>query len=216
MSCSVMTERNDQLCGDWENRLTDEQLLLSYRETGNEAQFAELVDRYRKPLMYFLKRQIGNISIAEDVLQATFMQLHVKCEQFQEGRQVKPWLYRIAINQAIDSNRRNRRHEITSLNQSGSEQDGQRCELVDLVRGGGLQPAETLQKQEQSESVRRAVEKLPVQLQTIVSLVFFQGFKYREAAEKLSIPVGTLKSRMHTALLQLRTTWPELQFSEAA
>ena len=216
MSCSVMTERNDQLCGDWENRLTDEQLLLSYRETGNEAQFAELVDRYRKPLMYFLKRQIGNISIAEDVLQATFMQLHVKCEQFQEGRQVKPWLYRIAINQAIDSNRRNRRHEITSLNQSGSEQDGQRCELVDLVRGGGLQPAETLQKQEQSESVRRAVEKLPLQLQTIVSLVFFQGFKYREAAEKLSIPVGTLKSRMHTALLQLRTTWPELQFSEAA
>lgn len=216
MSCSVMTERNDQLCGDWENRLTDEQLLLSYRETGNEAQFAELVDRYRKPLMYFLKRQIGNISIAEDVLQATFMQLHVKCEQFQEGRQVKPWLYRIAINQAIDSNRRNRRHEITSLNQSGSEQDGQRCELVDLVRGGGLQPAETLQKQEQSESVRRAVEKLPLQLQTIVSLVFFQGLKYREAAEKLSIPVGTLKSRMHTALLQLRTTWPELQFSEAA
>lgn len=216
MSCSVMTERNDPLCGDWENRLTDEQLLLSYRETGNEAQFAELVDRYRKPLMYFLKRQIGNISIAEDVLQATFMQLHVKCEQFQEGRQVKPWLYRIAINQAIDSNRRNRRHEITSLNQSGSEQDGQRCELVDLVRGGGLQPAETLQKQEQSESVRRAVEKLPLQLQTIVSLVFFQGLKYREAAEKLSIPVGTLKSRMHTALLQLRTTWPELQFSEAA
>jgi len=216
MSCSVMTERNDQLCGDWENRLTDEQLLLSYRETGNEAQFAELVDRYRKPLMYFLKRQIGNISIAEDVLQATFMQLHVKCEQFQEGRQVKPWLYRIAINQAIDSNRRNRRHEITSLNQSGSEQDGQRCELVDLVRGGGLQPAETLQKKEQSESVRRAVEKLPLQLQTIVSLVFFQGLKYREAAEKLSIPVGTLKSRMHTALLQLRTTWPELQFSEAA
>ena len=45
MSCSVMTERNDQLCGDWEARLTDEQLLLSYRETGNEAQFAELVDR---------------------------------------------------------------------------------------------------------------------------------------------------------------------------
>ena len=216
MSCSAMTERNDQLCGDWETRLTDEQLLLSYRETGNEAQFAELVDRYREPLMYFLKRQIGNISIAEDVLQATFMQLHVKCEQFQEGRQVKPWLYRIAINQAIDSNRRNRRHEIASLNQSGSEQDGQRCELVDLVRGGGLQPAETLQKKEQSESVRRAVEKLPLQLQTIVSLVFFQGLKYREAAEKLSIPVGTLKSRMHTALLQLRTTWPELQFSEAA
>jgi RNA polymerase sigma-70 factor (ECF subfamily) len=55
-----------------------------------------------------------------------------------------------------------------------------------------------------------------LQLQTIVSLVFFQGLKYREAAEALSIPIGTLKSRMHTALIQLRSAWPELHFSEAA
>ena len=216
MSSSVLLDRNDQLSGNRKIRMTDEQLLLSYRETGNQAQFAELVARYREPLMYFLKRRIGNTSIAEDVLQATFMQLHIKCEQFQEGRQVKPWLYRIAINQAIDSNRRNRRHEMTSLNQSGNEQDGQRCELVDLVRGDGPQPAEVLQKLERSESVREAVSKLPLQLQTIVSLVFFQGLKYREAAEALSIPIGTLKSRMHTALIQLRSAWPELHFSEAA
>ena len=85
-----------------------------------------------------------------------------------------------------------------------------------MVRGECPLPEETLQVDEQRQSVREAVGSLPQSLQTIVSLVFFQGLKYREAAETLSIPVGTLKSRMHSALLQLRSEWPELQFSEAA
>jgi RNA polymerase sigma-70 factor (ECF subfamily) len=216
MFSSTLMDCKAQLSGDQKNRLTDEQLLLSYRETGNQDRFSELVSRYREPLLYFLKRQIGSVSIAEDVLQATLMQLHLKCDQFQEGRKVRPWLYRIAVNQAIDSKRRNRRHEIASLNQASGSHDGQRCELVDMVHGNGLQPVDELQQQERSESVRAAVSGLPQQLRTIVSLVFFQGLKYREAAEALSIPVGTLKSRMHAALMQLRSEWPELHFSEAA
>jgi len=144
------------------------------------------------------------------------MQLHVKCGQFEEGRKVRPWLYRIAMNQAIDSKRRNRRHEIVSLNQSTSSMDGQSYELVEMIRGENLLPEEALQVNEQRKSVRQAVNSLPQSLQTIVSLVFFQGLKYREAAETLSIPVGTLKSRMHSALLKLRSEWPELQLSEAA
>ena len=120
------------------------------------------------------------------------------------------------MNQAIDSKRRNRRHEVVSLNQSTSSMDGQSCELVEMIRGENPLPEETLQVNEQRHSVRQAVDSLPQSLQTIVSLVFFQGLKYREAAETLSIPVGTLKSRMHSALLQLRSEWPELQLSEAA
>ena len=214
-SSTLIREESNCVQHDY-RKVTDEQLLLSYRCTGNETHFTELEQRYRQPLLCFLRRQIGNESIAEDVLQATFMQLHLKCSQFEEGRKVRPWLYRIAMNQAIDSKRRNRRHENVSLNQSTSSIDGQSYELVDMVNGEYPLPEDTLQVNEQRQSVREAVRSLPQSLQTIVSLVFFQGLKYREAAETLSIPVGTLKSRMHSALLQLRSEWPELHFSEAA
>ena len=216
MSSSILIREKSNRSQHDSRQMTDEQLLLSYRSNGNEMHFTELERRYRQPLLCFLRRQIGNESIAEDVLQATFMQLHLKCGQFEEGRKVRPWLYRIAMNQAIDSKRRNRRHENVSLNQSTSSVDGQSYELVEMVRGECPLPEETLQVDEQRQSVRKAVGSLPQSLQTIVSLVFFQGLKYREAAETLSIPVGTLKSRMHSALLQLRSEWPELQFSEAA
>ncbi|MBC20316.1 MAG: RNA polymerase subunit sigma-70 [Planctomycetaceae bacterium] len=216
MSSSTVSRKERDIVGHDSRQMTDEQLLLSYRRTGNNSHFTELEERYRQPLLCFLRRQIGNDSIAEDVLQATFMQLHVKCDQFEEGRKVRPWLYRIAMNQAIDSKRRNRRHENISLNQSTNSVDGQRYELVEMIRGEYPLPEETLQVNEQRQSIRKAVDSLPQSLQTIVSLVFFQGLKYREAAETLSIPVGTLKSRMHSALLQLRSEWPELQFSEAA
>ena len=216
MSSSTLIRKERSIVEQDSRQMTDEQLLLSYRSTGDQSRFTELELRYRQPLLCFLRRQIGSESIAEDVLQATFMQLHVKCSQFEEGRKVRPWLYRIAMNQAIDSKRRNRRHEIVSLNQSTSSMDGQSYELVEMIRGESPLPEETLQVNEQRKSVRRAVAGLPQSLQTIVSLVFFQGLKYREAAETLSIPVGTLKSRMHSALLQLRSECPELQLSEAA
>jgi len=216
MSLSTLIEKERVVLGEQSHQMTDEQLLLSYRRTGSQQHFSELERRYRQPLLSFLRRQIGNDSVAEDVLQATLMQLHMKCDQFEEGRKVRPWLYRIAMNQAIDSKRRNRRHEIVSLNQSNRSSDGQDYELVEMVRGNNLQPSDALQVAEQNQTVRQAVSQLPQSLQTIVSLVFFQGLKYREAAEALSIPVGTLKSRMHAALLQLRSEWPELKFSDAA
>ena len=216
MSSSTLIKNERCIVEKNSRQMTDEQLLLSYRSAGDQSHFTELERRYRQPLLCFLRRQIGSASVAEDVLQATLMQLHVKCGQFEEGRMVRPWLYRIAMNQAIDNKRRNRRHEIVSLNQSTRSTDGQSYELVEMIRGDNPLPVETLQVEEQHKSVRQAVASLPQSLQTIVSLVFFQGLKYREAAEELSIPVGTLKSRMHSALLQLRSEWPELQLSEAA
>lgn len=216
MATAILTKQDNHALESDTSLMSDEELLLSYRSDGDQRLFDELVSRYRNPLMYFVQKQVGNIAMAEDVVQATFLQLHVKRDQFQEGRTVRPWLYRIAVNQAIDAQRRNRRHEITSLNQSNGSHDGERCELIDLVDGNGPQPAVEMQKRERGESVRSAVSRLPAQLQTIVSMVFFQGLKYREAAEALAIPVGTLKSRMHAALVQLRIDAPDLHLHEAA
>lgn len=189
---------------------TDENLLLAYRDTQNRDLFEELVRRYERELFSYLRRYVGDAEMAADVFQATFLQLHLKCNQFQEGRRLRPWLYTIATNQAIDAQRRNRRHRMVSLD-SASGGDDDVVKLLDLMASNELGPDEQLGLQEDRNWVRGAVLKLPEHLRCVVALVYYQGLKYREAAEALDIPVGTVKSRMHTALLKLNEVFRDSQ-----
>ena len=68
-------------------------------------------------------------------------------------------------------------------------------------------PAETVDLDESRNWVRRALLDLPEHLRSVITLVYYQGMKYREAADALAIPVGTVKSRMHTAVLKLNEAW---------
>ncbi len=79
---------------------------MGYRETGGAALFGQLVSRYEREIYSYLRRYLGNSDMAEDAFQATFLQLHLKCDQFESGRKLRPWLYMIATNQAIDLQRR--------------------------------------------------------------------------------------------------------------
>lgn len=193
---------------------TDEDLLLTYRETQNREYFEELVRRYERELFSYLRRYVGDAEMAADVFQATFLQLHLKCSQFQAGRRLRPWLYTIATNQAIDAQRRNRRHRMVSLDSVSGSGDDDVVKLLDLMASNELGPDEVFGLKEDQYSVRQAVLDLPEHLRSVVSLVYYQGLKYREAAEALEIPVGTVKSCMHTALLKLNEVFQGSQVSK--
>src|SRR2546421_8897084 len=96
---------------------TDEELLRRYRRRGDRGAFAELVRRYETELYTYLQRYLGDSALAEDAFQATFLQVHLKCQQYDESRKLRPWLFTIATNQAIDAQRRNKRHRLVSLDQ---------------------------------------------------------------------------------------------------
>lgn len=186
----------------------DEQLLLEYRDSGRRELFEELVRRYERELYSYLRRYLGDAEAAEDVFQATFLQLHLKVEQFEAGRRVRPWLYTIATNQAIDSQRRNRRHRMVSLDRTGAQEaTGQSGKLVDLLVSLDADPAAGASAEERRLWVQQAVSELSEQMRQVVELVYYQGLKYREAADVLSIPVGTVKSRLHTAIVKLSEVW---------
>lgn len=186
--------------------VSDEELLRRCRADGDSTAFASLVHRYERELFSYLRRYLGNAEMAEDVFQATFLQVHLKKEQFEEGRRFRPWLYTIATNQAIDAQRRNRRHRMTSLdNRSGGSDDV--GALVEMLAGDGRTADEQMQDEEAREWVRRAVDELPDTLKSTLVLVYNQGMKYREAADVLGIPVGTVKSRLNSALLKLNESW---------
>jgi RNA polymerase sigma-70 factor, ECF subfamily len=201
------TYRHDDTPGD-ASVASDEELLARYVMGDDRQAFASLVGRYERELYSYLRRYLGDAEMAEDVFQATFLQVHLKCGQFEQGRKFRPWLYTVATNQAIDAKRRNKRHKAMSLDrQATSESHDDLGALVNLLSTTEPGPAAELEADERREFIRREVEALPELLKTSVVLVYYQGLKYREAAEVLDVPVGTVKSRLHSALLKLNVAW---------
>ena len=184
---------------------SDEGLLGTYRAKGDSGAFAELVRRYERELFGYLRHYLGNAEMAEDVFQQTFLQVHLKCDQFEVGRKVRPWLYTVATNQAIDYRRRNRRHRLGSLNRAVDHNaaEDEAGALAELLGGAEKGPADNAESAEQNDALHRAIDALGEPSKQVVMLVYFQGMKYREAAQILSIPVGTVKSRLHAAMLKL-------------
>lgn len=201
--------RNHKLTGNGFEQMTDEELLLEYRRTGSQRVFSTLVRRYERELFNYLRRYLGSAAMAEDAFQGTFLQVHLKCESFEEGRRFRPWLYTVATNQAIDLQRRNKRHQHVSLDRRNRSETSDLGVLMDLLVGEDREPSERFDLQERAEWIRDEVEQLPEQLKSSVELVYFRGLKYREAADELGIPVGTVKSRLHSALGKLREAWLE-------
>ena len=196
-----------------EAQLTDEQLLLRYRETGDRSLFAELVHRYERELYNYLCRYLGKPEMAEDVFQAAFLLVHQKCNQFDAGRRFRPLLYAVATNAAIDAQRREKRHRAVSLDRAGARDD-ESAKLGDLLVSDTPDPLAQASRLECGEWVQQALDELSDQMRSVVHLVYYQGLKYREAADALDIPVGTVKSRMHAAIQKLNEYWNKTHAEE--
>lgn len=198
----VLTEKRAEMPAP-----SDEELLARYRDRADPAAFRELLHRYERELYSYLCRYVRDASLAEEVFQAVFMRVHEKARLFEPGRTFRPWLYSIATHQAIDALRKAGRRRMASLDTVHGETEMDGTTLLDLLedRGGG--PLEELEEHERSEWARKAVDELPHALRDVVLLVYFQGLKFREAADALEIPLGTVKSRMHQALVRLNAAW---------
>lgn len=186
---------------------TDEDLLVRYRDRRDIEAFETLVHRYEKPLYAYLLRYLHSASLADEVLQATFLRLHQKRHVFVKERRVRPWLYNIATHLAIDALRSEGRRHAASLDAMHIADDQDAGALLNLLESTSASPLEQLEVGERSQWVRKAVANLPNQLRVVLWLIYFQGFKFHEAAEALGLPLGTVKSRVHKALLLLSAAW---------
>ncbi len=182
---------------------TDEELFLRFCESDDRGLFEQLVHRYERELFSYLRRYLGDQELAADTFQVTFLQVYLKRGQFEQGRKFRPWLYAIATNQAIDVQRRNKRHRVASLDQRHSHDDSDVGKLVDLLVSNTADPLTDVTREERQGLVREAVEQLPELLRSVVNLVYYQGLKYRDAADVIGVPVGTVKSRLHAALVKM-------------
>jgi RNA polymerase sigma-70 factor (ECF subfamily) len=187
---------------------SDEELLGRFQRGETEV-FGPLVKRYERELFGYLRRYLGEDGLAEDVFQNTFLRLYEKIDKYEPGRPVRPWIYAIATHQAIDALRRAGRQPTISLDQNNHleavvDDPGA---LASLLAAKGPDPLEQMDLRERQQLVRRSIDKLPDHLKLVVLLSYYQGLKYKEIAEVLEVPVGTVKSRLHFALRRLHEEW---------
>lgn len=189
---------------------SDEELLVNFRRGQREA-FGVLVRRYQGELYGYLCRYLGDRTLAEDVFQNTFLQVYTKIGQYEQGRPVRPWIYTIATHQAIDALRRAGRNQALSLEQGREDGSGEELShLFDLVESRHAGPLDQAQGEERRQLVRAGVDRLPDFLKQVVILAYYQGLKYKDIADIMGIPVGTVKSRLHAALVRLQEVWSEV------
>ncbi len=190
---------------------SDEWLLARYVESGDRQAFEILVRRYEREIYSYLRRYVGNVELAEDAYQSTFLQVHLKCAQFDTTRRFRPWLYAIATNQAIDAQRRAKRRRMVSLDSTvcNSDHEDRPGSWADRLAADERDPLSLASEREDAHWVNDAVSGLGDSFQRVIQLVYFQGMKYREAADILGVPVGTVKSRVHAAVQRLGSHWKE-------
>ncbi len=196
---------------------TDEELLEAYR-TGEPAAFETLVRRHHDDLLRFLVRLCGNRALAEDAFQEAFLQVHLSAESFDATRRFKPWLFTIAANKGRDALRRSARRKALDLSApiggsfAGGESangDGART-FVDLMEIDVPSPDAAMDTQEQSRLVQQAIDQMPWSLREILLLAYFQRMSYNQIAESLKIPLGTVKSRLHSAVASFARKWQDV------
>jgi len=186
--------------------LKDEQLVVAYRE-GNTAALPELIGRYEKELFHFLIRFAGNRSFAEDLFQEAFLQVHQSASSFDASKRFKPWLFTIAANKARDHLRREKRRRTAPLSAMIDPTGDSGASFIDLMEADIPLPTDAVHDAETAELVRELADELPDHLREVLVMAYFHQFAYKDIAEMLAIPLGTVKSRLHTAVGTFAQLW---------
>ncbi len=172
----------------------------------DQAQFADLTMEYMGSLYSAALRMTRNPSDAEDLVQETYLKAYRAFGSFKEGTNLKAWLYRILTNTFINSYRaRKRRPEQTDIDDVEDLYLYRRLGGLEAVNAGRSPEEEVLEHFTEAE-VKAAVEALPEQFRMAVLLADVEGFSYKEIAEILDIPIGTVMSRLHRGRKSLQKT----------
>ena len=194
----------------------DDTRLLKRYAAGDEEAFEQLMDRYRDGVYAFLRRFLNRSDLIEDVFQETFLQLFVSRDTFDVSRPLRPWLFTIAANKAKDALRRMQRNEVTQLGNMFDSDESTIDDVLNTLDHDERMPYDDLLRDERAASVKRVISRMPARLREIIVLAYFHKFAYAEIAEILNIPIGTVKSRLHTAVGRFAEDWEAATLCEMA
>jgi RNA polymerase sigma-70 factor (ECF subfamily) len=179
-----------------EKALKDFKLIDHAVNDGDEQSFAELMDRYKRPVYHMILKMVRNIDDAEDLTMEAFAKAFKNLHKFKKDYTFSTWLFRIATNNAIDFIRK-KKLDTFSLNTSFKDDGGEPVNID--VEDNNLNPQEETIKDQKIELVQMFVTKLPPKYQRLVRLRYFDELSYDEIAKTLDAPLGTVKAQLHRA-----------------
>ncbi|MCC6418414.1 MAG: sigma-70 family RNA polymerase sigma factor [Gemmataceae bacterium] len=175
----------------------DDHRLITECLQGRADAFGVLVARYQDRLYNTVYRLLDNAEDAQDVVQEAFLSAYQSLDTFKGDSQFYTWLYRIAFNTAISLKRKQR--VVLSLH---TARDNGGVEPLDASEFN--QPDHALEKQEEERRVLRALNRLSPEHRAVLIMKDMDGQKYEAIADILRVPIGTIRSRLHRARLELR------------
>ncbi len=181
--------------------MNDDAQLIDQALAGHSAAFGLLVQKYQDRLYNTVVHVVNNAEDARDIVQDAFVQAFVKLDTFQRASAFYTWLYRIAFNVAASLRRRQR----PMLSVDHAREAGGLEPMDD-----GETPTERLERQERCRQVRQAIAELTEEHRAVLVLREIDGCCYETIAEILEVPVGTVRSRLHRARLQMREQLKEV------
>jgi RNA polymerase sigma-70 factor, ECF subfamily len=170
--------------------------LVARSKAGDLLAFGELVRRYQKPVYRIVLRMVRSADDADDLTQDTFVRAHRGLKTFKEEFDFHPWLYRIAVNQAINFINKRKRQAALDIDEisEGDVKSGPEPES----------PFQSASRQELLGRLKDALGHLPEEQRTVFLLRVQEGLSYEEIAETMQTPKGTVMSRLARARMALR------------
>src|SRR4051812_20738333 len=167
---------------------TDDRL-AELAAAGHDRAFEAIVERYRRPLLRYLRRLLSD-TLAEDVVQATFINAWSSLRTGTEVRELRPWLYRIAHNAAINA-----------LKRVGEAME----EVPESIGGFATEPAAELERRDEMQRALTSIAALPSRQRTALLAVAVDGRVHSDVAQELGLTDGAVRQLVHRARTTLRT-----------
>ena len=183
---------------------TDEQLIARF-QSGDERAYIELVNRYRDRLINFVYPFLGDFEQAEDVVQETMLKLYEKKHYYREIAKFSTWIYTIARNLANTELRKKKRRKTTYI--SRMTKDDRQYDIPAVQADLN----QNLQNEFIRDRIHAAIKELPEHFKTVIILRDIEELSYDDISNIVGVPLGTVKSRINRARLQLQAELQDLK-----
>ena len=183
---------------------TDEELIARFQE-GDEQAYVELVNRFRNRLMSFIYRYVNDMEQAEDIVQDALIKLYTHKHYYKNIAKFSTWIYTIAANLAKTELRKIKTRKVTYLSQMGPEERDYELPAVEPDTD------ELAQSEYIENKIQAAIQKLPLHFRTVTILRDIQELSYEEISKIVDVPLGTVKSRINRARIQLQKELKDLK-----
>jgi len=189
---------------------TDDYLMQQFI-AGDRDAFTFLVNRHKRDIFNFILSKAKDRELASDLTQDVFVSLFNSAKRYSSFGKFKAWLFRIASNVCIDDFRKKQKASILSLDEKMISDTDQATTLIEQLEDKSANPAKETEYSELQTILKLALDELPEKQQTALVLCQYHGMSYGEIAEIQKCPMGTVKSRIHNALMKMRDVLKEYE-----